>query len=318
MHGRHLTGNPALLAQSATVATGALLFVGGLVHGTGSSLACPDWPLCHGQFFPSMTGGVEYEHSHRLFAGAVALLTSWLGLQLWRFGKGDPFVRGAALLAPAMVLLQALLGGITVIFKLPKAVTLSHLMLSMVFFSTLVCISVALLARRNELRQSAFAWRPVHLRGVLVGLSVAILLQILLGGYVRHSMAGLGCLSWPDCYGEWVPSHSIGLIHMLHRYGGVLIGVLVLWVAGRLWVSNAAYPWKASRPLAAALAILVALQITLGVLSVTTYLHAPVVALHLMVAGALLGVSVAGSAMLTSAVVLPIRSLASQPEAHAA
>lgn len=45
--------------------TFVLLIVGGLVHGTGSSLACPDWPLCHGQFLPKMENGVLYEHSHR-------------------------------------------------------------------------------------------------------------------------------------------------------------------------------------------------------------------------------------------------------------
>jgi len=65
------------------VATYVLLLVGGLVHITGSSLACPDWPLCHGQFFPAMEHGVEYEHSHRLVAGTVSVMTC--ALSAWIF-----------------------------------------------------------------------------------------------------------------------------------------------------------------------------------------------------------------------------------------
>src|SRR4051812_27089792 len=72
-----------------------LILAGGVVHTTGSSLACPDWPLCYGQVFPEMTGGVLFEHSHRLIASAVttctlalviALLQRWRGMALLRRG----------------------------------------------------------------------------------------------------------------------------------------------------------------------------------------------------------------------------------------
>jgi len=61
------------LAVVTACATWILLLVGCLVHGTGSSLACPDWPLCYGSAFPKMENGVQYEHSHRLVATAVGL-----------------------------------------------------------------------------------------------------------------------------------------------------------------------------------------------------------------------------------------------------
>src|SRR5512137_401540 len=101
------------LAQATAAATFALLVVGGMVHATGSSLACPDWPLCYGQFFPSMEGGVLYEHGHRLVALAVSILTLSLALVTWR-RHAEPAVRYGSLLALALVLFQASLGALTV------------------------------------------------------------------------------------------------------------------------------------------------------------------------------------------------------------
>ena len=68
-------------AVLTTVATYALLFLGGLVTSTGSGLAVPDWPLSFGQVFPAMVGGVLFEHGHRLAATTVGLLT--LVLSIW-------------------------------------------------------------------------------------------------------------------------------------------------------------------------------------------------------------------------------------------
>src|SRR5579862_7192697 len=91
-------------------ATYVLLIVGALVHGTGSSLACPDWPLCYGTLMPKMVNGVQYEHTHRLVAGTVAILTFVLSTLLLR----DPryvALRRLAIAAPIMVVAQAVLGG---------------------------------------------------------------------------------------------------------------------------------------------------------------------------------------------------------------
>src|SRR6185503_7737429 len=70
------------LAIATAAATFLLILIGGLVHGTGSSLACPDWPTCYGTMLPKMEGGVAVEHSHRLAAGAVVVLTLALAIVL--------------------------------------------------------------------------------------------------------------------------------------------------------------------------------------------------------------------------------------------
>src|SRR5512136_1634273 len=93
-------------AQALAVATFALLVIGGLVHPTGSSLACPDWPLCNGMFFPPMRGGILYEHGHRLAALTVSVLTAGLAVLLFREGH-PPALRRMGIAAVVLVGVQA-------------------------------------------------------------------------------------------------------------------------------------------------------------------------------------------------------------------
>src|SRR5206468_3000404 len=87
------------LALATALATFVLLIVGSLVHGTGSSLACPDWPLCYGTLFPKMDNGVEFEHTHRLVAAIVGFMTVALaGMLLFRKRRGVRLLGVAAAL----------------------------------------------------------------------------------------------------------------------------------------------------------------------------------------------------------------------------
>src|SRR2546428_4772124 len=129
------------LAVATAGATLVLLFLGGLVTSTGSGLAVPDWPLSFGQVFPPMVGGVLFEHGHRLEATAVGCLT--VVLALWTVvGEARASVRALGLLALLAVVLQGVLGGVTVLYKLPLALSVQHPRLPPALFSLTVALPI--------------------------------------------------------------------------------------------------------------------------------------------------------------------------------
>src|SRR5919204_1582072 len=128
----------ALLTAAATL---GLLFVGALVTSTGSGLAVPDWPLSFGQVFPPMVGGVLFEHGHRLVAACVGLLTVTLMVLLSQW-EPRAWVRWLARGAVMAILLQGTLGGVTVLFRLPLAVSVTHACLAQAFLCLVVTLAV--------------------------------------------------------------------------------------------------------------------------------------------------------------------------------
>src|SRR5262249_3700862 len=182
-------------AVATAVATYLLILIGGLVHGTGSSLACPDWPTCYGTLMPKMEGGVLIEHSHRLAAGTVTLLT--LALAVLLTVTRDPALRrlrGFGWLAVGLGFAQALLGGITVRMRLPTPISTAHTATSLLFFMTVLYIAV----RSGAARADVAAAPPVVGRFALIA-AVAVYVQMVLGGLVRHSGAALACTDVPLC-----------------------------------------------------------------------------------------------------------------------
>src|SRR3954465_10719062 len=171
-------------ALATAVATFVLLIVGSLVHGTGSSLACPDWPLCYGQFFPKMENGVEFEHSHRLVASTVGIMTIKLAVMLFtRKDRGLRLLGGAAAI---LVIFQGILGGITVLYKLPRAISIAHLATSMCFFSLTLVIS------RKTAPKLPQATSEVRAMRRWIGVAwFTVLGQMVLGALVRHTASGL-------------------------------------------------------------------------------------------------------------------------------
>src|SRR6202158_4081285 len=115
-------------------ATFFLVIAGGMVTSTGSALAVPDWPLSFGQVFPRMEGGVFYEHGHRLVAATVGFLTIILAVWLWR-SAAETLLRKAGWIALGLVGVQGILGGVTVLLRLPAVTSVGHACLGQIFFA---------------------------------------------------------------------------------------------------------------------------------------------------------------------------------------
>lgn len=180
------SGDPVFSAMANISAAAAffLLFAGGMVTSTGSGLSVPDWPLSFGTLNPPMIGGIFFEHGHRLFAGAVALMSAALALAARR-PNVHPAARRAAWLAAGGILIQAFLGGLTVLMKLPPAVSISHACLGQAVFCLLLASS--LLAKPGD--------APAQSHGKIFRLAVlgfaAAYLQLILGALIRHAGTGL-------------------------------------------------------------------------------------------------------------------------------
>jgi heme A synthase len=265
------------VALVTAVMTFFLLLVGGIVHGTGSSLACPDWPLCYGEAFPKMVGGVFYEHSHRLFAFGIGVATTAICVLALVRRREDRRLGVLGPVALAMVILQGVLGGLTVIYKLPTAVSTAHLGLSMIFFCTMAYL--AWITRPAGAAAPASVPQPARrLVGVTLG---AVYLQVVLGGLVRHTGGGMACGDdFPLCRGEvWNGLHATAQVQVVHRLFAAVVSVLVIAVAVRVW--RAAPPGSLARKLAVALPVILSVQVLLGLLSVWSLLGLWQVTAHL-------------------------------------
>lgn len=271
-------------ALAVAIAAAALLAAGGLVTSTGSGLAVPDWPLSFGQVFPPMVGGVLYEHGHRMIASAVGLMT--MLLMFWfRAREPRPAVRWLAFAAFFGVVAQGILGGLTVLMRLPVAVSVAHACLAQVVFCLLATLALVT-SRRFIAASTSSSIGPergvARLAAVGTGL---VFVQLFLGALMRHSGAGLAIPDFPLAFGHLVPPQFNAdiAIHFAHRIGALVVSVMVILIAMRA----ARHP-RAELAGPARLALgLVVLQVALGATSVLTRLAVLPTTTHLLV-GALL------------------------------
>jgi cytochrome c oxidase assembly protein subunit 15 len=252
------------LAVLLAFAVVGLIAAGALVTSKSAGLAVPDWPLSYGSLNPPRWWEIENvraEHGHRLYAGTVALLT--IGLAVW-VGRREPrrWVRRLAWTAVAAVLLQALLGGITVLFFLPTAVSVGHAALAEIFLCLVVALAVVTSAgwRAAPAGESAIAGTA----RLATAATATIYVQILLGAVMRHLGAGLAIPDFPLVFGALVPPRwdAAIAIHYAHRVGALAVLAVLAWTAARV-LARHRREGALWRP-AATLLLLVAAQITLG------------------------------------------------------
>ena len=286
--------SPRFLCRTTLGATFLLLLLGGVVHNTESSLACPDWPLCYGQLIPPLERGIWIEHGHRLLASLVGLLTIGLVIVTRKRENLYPY----AVLALAFVIIQGILGGITVIYRLPTLVSTAHLTLSMVFWCTLIFVAHQIQGKPLFLEKGEReSWNPSLRVELLVG-GILLFVQIVLGAFVRHSGAGNACgfgvESFPLCRdivnweSGWWPVSLPAKLHILHRCFGVTVAAWFgVWFLRMFTVGGKPgmkYPFSV-----VCLLILIGGQIVLGAMMVVTGLNIIPTTAHLGVAALALG-----------------------------
>jgi heme a synthase len=277
-----------------------LIVAGGLVTSTGSGLSVPDWPTSYGWnmfTFPMkhMVGGIFYEHGHRLIASGVGFLTIALAFWVW---KVEPrrWMRVLGFMALGAVCLQGLLGGITVLYFLPTAISTAHAGLAQIFFC--LTIAIALFTSRGWLEPR---YEPVDdrmLRFTAAAATVCIYLQILAGATMRHSDAGLAIPDFPLVFGgiippEWTPQIAI---HFAHRVGALIVTFAIAATVGHVMYHHSRRPEL--RTPAVMLASLVLAQVTLGGFVIWSQKNVAINTAHVVV----------GALTLATSLVLTLRS----------
>jgi len=248
-------------------ATFFLLFVGGLVTSTGSALAVPDWPLAFGKLIPAWEGGIRFEFGHRLAAGTVVILT--LALMAWAW-RAEPrrWVRQLVALAFGLIIVQAILGGITVLFELPLAIAVAHAATAQALFCLMVSIAIFTNPRWESTPHIDDTEARIALPTLAAATTAIIYMQILIGALMRHMSAGLVIPDFPLSFGQLVPPlfDKYIAINFAHRCGAVVVTAMVLWTVARV-IGTHREVASLRRP-ALGLFLLLVMQICLGALTI--------------------------------------------------
>ena len=271
----------------------ALLFLGSYVHATGTSLACPDWPTCFGTMMPEMTGGVFWEHLHRLWAGALVLLFTVAVILVRRTYPERVILFRLGLAGIGLLLVQSVLGGITVLLRLPDAVSTSHLALAFLFLALVTVMLVRTGPDMGDYRGADEARRLVGRAGLWV--SGLVFAQSVGGALVRHTDAGMACPDVPLCLGRVIPplQYPMVQLHFLHRVLGLVVAAVALRYG---WLVVARTTVDFPRKMATVLGAGVVAQVLLGFASVAARLDPKYVSVHTLLAATLLALGVAMAA----------------------
>lgn len=214
------------LAWTAATFTYLLIILGAVVRITGSGLGCGEhWPLCNGKLLPPLDLLTMIEYGHRLAAAAVSVLVAALALYTWWLrrgaGSGERYSPDrTAYVALGLLILQVLLGAVTVKLRLPPWTVVLHLGTAMLLLATLIVAARG----RPEARPS---------RAGLVALGLGFV-TVLLGALTANLGAASACLGFPLCNGQLLPAGNyLQYVHWTHRLLAYTLFAYVVWWAVR-------------------------------------------------------------------------------------
>lgn len=303
------------LAWLALGLTLLVVVLGAYVRLSDAGLGCPDWPGCYGrlgvpeqahhiaaanQTYPQRPvepAKAWKEMIHRYFAGTLGLVIVGLVVLAWRNRSvpDQPLIFPVALLA--LVVFQALLGMWTVTWQLKPVVVMGHLLGGLTTLSLLAW----LILRHGQYGSAAVVGTDRDFRGYALLALVLLVFQIALGGWTSANYAALACPDFPTCQSHWWPptdfkdaftlwrglgiSYEGGVlanearmtVHLVHRLGALVVFLYLGWLSWRLL---AAAQSRVIRAVGVVLALLLLVQVALGITNVVLLLPLPVAVAH--------------------------------------
>jgi protoheme IX farnesyltransferase len=277
-------GRYRFLVLAASIMTFLLIVMGGIVRVTESGLGCPDWPTCFGQWIPPLRADAIIEYMHRLIAALTTPLIFASAVVAWMKYRKVRWVSRPALLAIIFLVIEIILGAITVILETPGWIVAVHLGTALTVFALLLASTVVSFARNAiPARPDKLVFRTPFARLTLWTMA-AIFVVLVSGALVAGAGATKACTGWPLCNGLWFPVNGPQWIHMIHRLIVAISAILVILVLVQAWRTQRSQ--AAILPAATLMAALYFAQAFVGALKTTQGFPVFLLGLHVATAAA--------------------------------
>ena len=277
-------------AVAATIGMLLILLGGALVTKTESGMGCGrHWPGCNGELIPDeITAEVLIEFSHRLVTGSVGFLILILSVWSWKALGHIRETKFLSFMAMFFLILQALIGAAQVLWGQGDFILALHFGISLISFASVLLLTILVFEvdRKFDADKLRIASK---LKWNTIGVALYSYIVVYTGALVRHTESGLICSDWPMCKnGEFtLPSNLYEWVQMGHRTAA---GLIFLWIAYIAWHAFKHYKDQRAVYYGWIIAfILVALQVTSGMLVVLTKLNLYFALLHSLLISLLFG-----------------------------
>ena len=255
--------------------------LGGIVRVTESGLGCPDWPLCDWQIVPELDFHTAIEWGHRVSGASIGILIIIINVISVKFFGRKSLQAILAFSLFLLVVLEGILGGITVLTELAWWVRLIHLGGSFV----ILFIFAYLFSSIRQDNKKLFISDLKKFQEYILNITMIGLLILMLYG---SAIVGLGvnssCMSWTDCMGQWIRfNENSYFLHMIHRYLALVIGLMILYLSHA--VGRFAIPGSFVKTIARLLGLIFILHIIMSIALVTLGFDGWLRVVHLSLAG---------------------------------
>lgn len=263
-----------------------LVALGASVRVMNAGLACPDWPLCFGEFIPDYHPQVYFEFLHRVLAGLISLVSFYLNIKLLTNKNISCKVKRIIYFIFVVLLAQIILGGLTVLMNLNAYIVVAHLSLGTSFLALSFWVYFLLnknnifsqffLQNKSLVKKNTFLPKLINLKNWSLLTLLVVGVQIFLGGLVASHYASLVCTDFPLCQGKFIPTLSgiIGL-QVIHRLGAYVTVLMVLFLVFKLQKNIKSIFTKY-------IAAFIVVQFSLGVANVLLFTPPLLAVLHLV------------------------------------